>query len=98
MECVYEYTEGRLCRGVALRLLLLLMAQMDLDVGHGIFNGRHCTVVQISRRSGSEMELIFEPLRSSRKQFSAKRPHFPAHCFLHCGHAADQAGLRVHHC
>jgi len=42
MECVYEYTEGRLCRGVALRLLLLLMAQMDLDVGHGIFNGRHC--------------------------------------------------------
>jgi len=43
MECVYEYTEGRLCRGVALRLLLLLMAQMDLDVGHGIFNGRHCS-------------------------------------------------------
>ena len=47
MECVYEYTEGRLCRGVALRLLLLLMAQMDLDVGHGIFNGRHCNQGQM---------------------------------------------------
>jgi hypothetical protein len=47
MECVYEYTEGRLCRGVALRLLLLLMAQMDLDVGHGIFKGRHCTAMQM---------------------------------------------------
>ena len=61
MECVYEYTEGRLCRGVALRLLLLLMAQMDLDVGHGIFNGRHC----IKRRGVDGFRLPLIPIKPS---------------------------------